>query len=260
VSPVTVTDRPASAVGGSVQLTTVTKVFGRGSSAVRALDQISLQVPQGEFTCLIGASGCGKSTLLSLVAGLEQPTSGAVSVSGRVALMFQEPALFPWLSAAGNVEVALRARGIGRAERRQRTAELIEAVHLGGFGGKRPHELSGGMRQRVALARALAQDADVLLMDEPFGALDAMTRDLLHDELDRVCAGRQLTIIFVTHNVREAVRLGDRVVVLSSRPGRVIDEFAVPIEHPRRIDSAPVAELAGQITDRLREEMSHGTQ
>ena len=259
MSPVTVTDRPASAVGGSVQLRAVTKVFGRGSSAVRALDQISLQVPQGEFTCLIGASGCGKSTLLSLVAGLEQPTSGAVSVSGRVALMFQEPALFPWLSAAGNVEVALRARGIGRAERRQRTAELIEAVHLGGFGGKRPHELSGGMRQRVALARALAQDADVLLMDEPFGALDAMTRDLLHDELDRVRAGRELTIVFVTHNVREAVRLGDRVVVLSSRPGRVVDELAVPIERPRRIDSAPVAELAARITDRLREEMSgHG--
>jgi NitT/TauT family transport system ATP-binding protein len=256
---VTVTDRPASAVGGSVQLTTVTKVFGRGSSAVRALDQISLEVPQGEFTCLIGASGCGKSTLLSLVAGLEQPTSGAVSVSGQVALMFQEPALFPWLTAAGNVEVALRARGIGRAERRQRTADLIEAVHLTGFGGKRPHELSGGMRQRVALARALAQDADVLLMDEPFGALDAMTRDLLHDELDRVRAGRQLTIVFVTHNVREAVRLGDRVVVMSSRPGRVVDEFAVPIERPRRIDSAPVAELAARITDRLREEMSgHG--
>jgi NitT/TauT family transport system ATP-binding protein len=259
VSPVTVTDRPASAVGGSVQLRAVTKVFGRGSSAVRALDQISLQVPQGEFTCLIGASGCGKSTLLSLVAGLELPTAGSVSVSGRVALMFQEPALFPWLTAAGNVEVALRARGLGRAERRQRTAELIEAVHLGGFGGKRPHELSGGMRQRVALARALAQDADVLLMDEPFGALDAMTRDLLHDELDRVRAGRQLTIVFVTHNVREAVRLGDRVVVLSSRPGRVVDEFAVPIERPRRIDSAPVAELAARITDRLREEMSgHG--
>jgi NitT/TauT family transport system ATP-binding protein len=259
VIPVTVADRRAAAVGGSVQLSTVTKVFGRGSSAVRALDRISLEVPQGEFTCLIGASGCGKSTLLSLIAGLEQPTSGAVAVSGRVALMFQEPALFPWLTAAGNVEVALRAQGIGRAERRQRTSELIEAVHLGGFGGKRPHELSGGMRQRVALARALAQDADVLLMDEPFGALDAMTRDLLHDELDRVRAGRQLTIVFVTHNVREAVRLGDRVVVLSSRPGRVVDEFAVPIAHPRRIDSAPVAERAARITDRLREEMSgHG--
>ena len=251
--------RPAvSETTGSVGLAGVSKVFGRGTSAVRALDQISLEVPPGEFTCLIGASGCGKSTLLNLVAGLEQPTSGQVSVSGRVALMFQEPALFPWLTAAGNVELAFKADGIGRAERRQRTEELLETVNLAGFGAKRPHELSGGMRQRVTLARALAQEADVLLMDEPFGALDAMTRDLLHDELDRVCAGRQLTILFVTHNVREAVRLGDRVIVLSSRPGRVVDEFAVPIEHPRRIDSAPVAELAGQITDRLREEMSRG--
>jgi sulfonate transport system ATP-binding protein len=258
VNSSTVTGRrpEAADVTGSVRLSSVSKVFGRGNSAVRALDRISLDVPPGEFTCLIGASGCGKSTLLSLVAGLDQPTSGDVSVSGRVAILFQEPALFPWLTAAGNVELALRTRGFGRAERRQRTAELLETVRLGGFGGKRPHELSGGMRQRVALARALAQDADVLLMDEPFGALDAMTRDLLHDELDRICAGRRLTILFVTHNVREAVRLGDRVVVLSSRPGRVIGEFAVPIAHPRRIDSAPVAELAARITDRLREEMS----
>jgi len=235
----------------------VSKVFGRGSSAVRALDQVSLEVGPGEFTCLIGASGCGKSTLLSLVAGLEEPTAGEVSVSGgRVAFMFQEPALFPWLTAAANVELALRARGAGKAERRQRAAELLETVHLGGFGGKRPHQLSGGMRQRVALARALAQDADVLLMDEPFGALDAMTRDVLHDELDRICADRRLTVLFVTHNVREAVRLGDRVVVLSSRPGRIIAEFDVPIARPRRIDSAPVAELAARVTDRLREEMS----
>ena len=268
----TVTDRRAPATVaaatetgrlGAVRLTDVSKVFGRGSSAVRALDQVSLEVAPGEFTCLIGASGCGKSTLLALVAGLEQPTSGAVSTGAGgngagpgVAFMFQEPALFPWLTAAGNVELALRARGVAKAERRQRTSELLETVHLGGFGGKRPHELSGGMRQRVALARALAQDADVLLMDEPFGALDAMTRDVLHDELDRICADRQLTVLFVTHNVREAVRLGDRVVVLSSRPGRVIDEFAVSIERPRRIDSAPVAELAARITDRLREEMS----
>jgi NitT/TauT family transport system ATP-binding protein len=173
--------------------------------------------------------------------------------------MFQEPGLFPWLTAAGNVELALRARGVRKAERKKRAAELLDAVHLAGFGKKRPHELSGGMRQRVALARALAQDADVLLMDEPFGALDAMTRDLLHDELDRVCEGRNLTVLFVTHNVREAVRLGDRVVLLSSRPGRVIAEYKVPIERPRRIDSAPVAELAGTITDRLREEVSrHG--
>ena len=248
-----------TAAPAAVTLSGVSKVFGRGHAAVRALDQVSLTAAPGEFTCLIGASGCGKSTLLSLVAGLEKPTAGEVSVGGRVALMFQDPALFPWLTAAGNVELALRARGVGRAERRQRAAELLEVVHLGGFGGKRPHELSGGMRQRVALARALAQDADVLLMDEPFGALDAMTRDLLHDELDRVCAGRNLTVLFVTHNVREAIRLGDRVVLLSSRPGRVLETYQVAIERPRRIDSAPVAELAGTITDRLREEVGrHG--
>jgi NitT/TauT family transport system ATP-binding protein len=247
----TVTETPAG-----VTLAGVSKVYGRGGSAVRALDRVSLSVAPGEFTCLIGASGCGKSTMLNLVAGLDKPTGGTISVNGRVAMMFQEPALFPWLSAAGNIELALRARGVGRAERKSRAIELLDTVHLGGFGGKQPHELSGGMRQRVALARALAQEADVLLMDEPFGALDAMTRDMLHDELDRVCAGRNLTVLFVTHNVREAARLGDRVVLLSSRPGRVIAEYPVPIQRPRRIDSAPVSELAGAITDRLREEVS----
>jgi NitT/TauT family transport system ATP-binding protein len=245
----------------AVTLAGVSKVYGRGAAAVRALDQVSLAAAPGEFTCLIGASGCGKSTLLSLVAGLDAATAGDVTVNGRVALMFQEPGLLPWLTAAGNVELALRARKVPRAERASRTRELLDTVQLGGFGGKRPHELSGGMRQRVALARALGQDADVLLMDEPFGALDAMTRDLLHDELDRVRerVGRPLTVLFVTHNVREAVRLGDRVVLLSSRPGRVIEEYTVPIGRPRRIDSAPVAELAGEITARLREEVSrHG--
>jgi NitT/TauT family transport system ATP-binding protein len=238
----------------------VSKAYGHGRTTLLALDRLSLDVALGQFVCLIGASGCGKSTLLSLVAGLDTPSAGAIDTSGRrVAMMFQEPALFPWLTAARNVELALRASGVAKAERTRRAAELLDVVHLGGFGDKRPHELSGGMRQRVALARALAQEADVLLMDEPFGALDAMTRDLLHDELDRICTERGLTVLFVTHNVREAVRLGDRVVVLSSRPGRVIDEFAVPIPGPRRIDSAQVAELAGKITDRLREEMGrHG--
>ena len=238
----------------AVQLAGVSKVFGRGAQAVTALDQVSLTVRPGEFICLIGASGCGKSTLLNLVAGLDRPSAGTISVSARqVALMFQEPALFPWLTAAGNVELPLRARKVPRAERRSRVAELLDLVHLSEFGGKRPHELSGGMRQRVALARALAQDADVLLMDEPFGALDAMTRDVLHDQLDRIKEGRQLTVLFVTHNVREAVRLGDRVVLLSSHPGRVAGEFEVPIPRPRRIDSTPVAELAATITDKLRE-------
>jgi NitT/TauT family transport system ATP-binding protein len=149
---------------------------------------------------------------------------------------------------------------VPKVERRRRAAELLEAVHLEDFGRKRPHELSGGMRQRVAIARALAQDSDVLLMDEPFGALDAMTRDLLHDELERICSERALTVLFVTHNVREAVRLGDRVVLLSSRPGRVVEEFPVLLDRPRRIDSGDVAALAGQITDRLREEVGrHGS-
>jgi NitT/TauT family transport system ATP-binding protein len=243
-----------------VQLTEVSKVYGRGRGSLLALDKVSLAVAPGEFVCLIGASGCGKSTMLSLVAGLDTPTSGRVSTGGeRVGLMFQEPALFPWLTAGKNIEVALRARGVPKAERRTRVGELLDAVHLTGFGDKRPHELSGGMRQRVAMARALAQDADVLLMDEPFGALDAMTRDLLHEELDRIWRERELTVLFVTHNVREAARLGDRVIVLSSRPGRVIEEIKVDVARPRRIDSPEIAEIGAHLTDLLREEMaSHG--
>jgi NitT/TauT family transport system ATP-binding protein len=243
----------------AVRLANVSKRYGSEARGVLALDQVSLTVGPGEFVCLIGASGCGKSTLLSLVAGLDSATAGEVTVGGRVAMMFQEPGLLPWLTAAGNVELALRARKVPRDVRRQRTAELLKMVRLTGFGSKRPHELSGGMRQRVALARALAQDADVLLMDEPFGALDAMTRDLLHDELDRICAEQTLTVLFVTHNVREAVRLGNRVIVLSSRPGRVIEEYRVPDDGPRGINTAQTAEMASTITERLREEMGrHG--
>ena len=243
----------------AVTLAGVSKVYGRGPAAVQALDKVSLSVAPGEFTCLIGASGCGKSTMLSLVAGLDKPTAGSIAVSGRVAMMFQEPALFPWLTAARNVELALQARGVPRAARRAETEELLETVRLRGFGSKRPHELSGGMRQRVAMARALGQNADVLLMDEPFGALDAMTRDLLHDELERICSERTLTVLFVTHNVREAARLGDRVILLSSRPGRVIDEYSLPRSGHRRIDSPEVSEVAARLTDRLREEMGrHG--
>ena len=244
----------------AVRLTEVSKIYKTGRAELLALDLVSLTVGDGEFVCIIGASGCGKSTLLNLVAGLDQPTAGRVEVGGRrVGLMFQEPALFPWLTAAQNVELALRARGVPRRARRAQTEELLEAVRLGGFGGKRPHELSGGMRQRVAMARALAQDADVLLMDEPFGALDAMTRDLLHDELERICAERTLTVLFVTHNVREAARLGDRVILLSSRPGRIIDEYTLPRTGHRRIDSPEVSEVAASLTDRLREEVGrHG--
>jgi NitT/TauT family transport system ATP-binding protein len=246
---------------GALTISKVSKVYGHGRSAVLALDQIDLTVARGEFTCLVGSSGCGKSTLLSLAAGLDLPTSGKIDTGGqRVALMFQEPALFPWLTAGQNVELALRARGVPGAQRREQAAGLLAAVRLQGFGRSRPHELSGGMRQRVALARALAQGAEVLLMDEPFGALDAITRDLLHEELERIWQSRTLTVLFVTHNVREAVRLGDRVIVLSSRPGRVIGEYRVPRTGPRRLDSAEVAEQAATVADRLREEMSrHGS-
>lgn len=252
-------DRRAETLPAPLRLDEVSKVYGDATNAVHALDRISLTAARGEFVCLLGASGCGKSTLLNLVAGLDGPSGGTVAVDGKTSLMFQESALFPWLTAAGNVDLALRLDGVPKAERKTRVRELLASVHLEEFGPKRPHELSGGMRQRVALARALAQRADVLLMDEPFGALDAMTRDILHDEVERLWRETGLTVLFVTHNVREAVRLGDRVVLLSSRPGRVIAEFPVDIDRPRRIDSPEVATLAATITDQLRTEvMRHG--
>jgi NitT/TauT family transport system ATP-binding protein len=227
---------------------------------VAALDRISVDVAAGEFICLVGASGCGKSTLLNLVAGLDRPTAGRVErPAGEATLMFQDSALFPWLSVTRNVELALRLRGVGRAQRASKAQELLKLVRLDGFASKRPHELSGGMRQRVALARALAQDRRILLMDEPFGALDAMTRDLLHEELERVWRESDITILFVTHNVREAARLADRVVLLSSRPGRIVEIYPVDIPRPRRIESPEVSALAATITDRLREEVArHG--
>ena len=236
----------------------VSQVFGRGAPPV--LEGVDLTVAPGEFVCLLGASGCGKSTLLNLVAGLLEPTAGTVEVSAdRPALMFQEAALLPWLTAAANVELALRARGIGRAARRQEAERLLGVVNLAGQGGKRVHELSGGMRQRVALARALAQDSPVLLMDEPFAALDAITRDVLHQELARVWAEQELSVVFVTHNVREAVRLGQRVVLMGSRPGRVVREWEIDIRHPRTIESPAVGALAAEITAELHREISrHG--
>ena len=237
-----------------ISLRGVHKTFGSGRHAVTALRDVDLDVARGEFVCLIGASGCGKSTILNLVAGLDTASAGTVEVRGRTALMFQESALYPWLTVAANVELPMRLAGVPKAERRARVEQLLTAVHLDGFAKKRPHQLSGGMRQRGALARAFAQDADILLMDEPFGALDAMTRDALHEELDTLVRARGLTVVFVTHNVREAARLGDRIVVMSPRPGRVTASFDVPIERPRRIDSPEVSALAATVTDQLREE------
>ena len=237
-----------------VRLSGVDKTFGIGADAITALDSVDLHIERGEFVCLIGASGCGKSTILNVVAGLEAPSDGTVEVDGRVAMMFQESALFPWLTVAENIQLPMRLAGVGKAQRAARARELIGTVKLDGFAAKRPHQLSGGMRQRAALARAFAQDADILLMDEPFGALDAMTRDVLHEELDELVRARGLTVMFVTHNVREAARLADRIVVMSPRPGRVTAEFPVDIERPRRIDTPSVSALARTVTDQLRDE------
>lgn len=242
----------------AVRIDTVVQVFEKGMPPV--LDRVSLDVAPGEFVCLLGASGCGKSTLLNIVAGLTKPSSGRVEVhTHRPALMFQEPALLPWLTAAANVELALKAKGVGRTESRVEVDRLLELVNLAGAGKKRIHELSGGMRQRVALARSLAQDSQLLLMDEPFAALDAITRDVLHGELTRIWAERKLSIIFVTHNVREAVRLGQRVILMSSRPGRIVREWSIDLDQPRSLESPAVGKLGAEITHVLHEEISrHG--
>ena len=233
----------------------LTVAYPHGDRVLIALQAAELEVKRGELVCLVGASGSGKSTLLNVLAGLDAPTSGRAHVHGRLALMFQEAALLPWLTAAGNVELALKHRGVPRRRRRELAYELLGRVHLSGFEKRRPHELSGGMKQRVALARALGQDADVLLMDEPFGALDAITRDLLHEELERIWTESGLTILFVTHNAREAVRLGDRVLVFTSRPGRVAHEIKVELPRPRHLDSPELAVIAGRITSHLKQEV-----
>ncbi|PWS51989.1 sulfate ABC transporter ATP-binding protein [Streptomyces sp. FT05W] len=249
-----------AAVEHAARIRNVSKSFAGPTGQQLVLDDITLDVAPGEFVTLLGASGCGKSTLLNLVAGLDRPTAGSIETpGGRPALMFQEHALFPWLTAGKNIELALRLRGVPKSDRRPEAERLLELVRLGGAYGKRVHELSGGMRQRVAMARALAQDSQLLLMDEPFAALDAITRDVLHDELTRIWHETNASVLFVTHNVREAVRLAQRVILLSSRPGRVAREWTVDIEQPRRIEDTAVAELSVEITEELRGEIRrHG--
>jgi NitT/TauT family transport system ATP-binding protein len=238
-----------------VTLRGVTKVFGTGRRMVTALDDVSLNVARGEFVCILGASGCGKSTLLSLIAGLDRPTQGSIDISdGRPAVMFQEPALLPWLTVRRNVELPMRVHKVDTDERNRTVNRLLAMVGLIDFADSRPHQLSGGMRQRCALARSLAQQSELLLMDEPFAALDALTRDQLHDDLNRIWQETGKTIIFVTHNVREAVRLGDRVALMTPRPGRVAQLWDVDISRPRELDSFEVSGLAHEITTRLRAE------
>jgi NitT/TauT family transport system ATP-binding protein len=218
--------------GPAVAVSGVDQVFNRGRrNEVVALRGIDLEVEPGGFVSLIGPSGCGKSTLLRLVADLIQPTAGTVTVNGKPArqarldqdygMAFQQAGLFEWRTVAANVELPLELRGWDRARRRERSRELLELVRLGEFAGHRPWELSGGMQQRVAIARALAVRPPILLMDEPFGALDEMTREHMQDELVRICAETGTTVVFVTHSIPEAVFLSDRVVVMSARPGRI---------------------------------------
>ncbi|MFK4145070.1 ABC transporter ATP-binding protein [Streptomyces sp. NPDC004065] len=259
---ITGTAEETTAVTYAARIEHVSKSFpapGTPGGSQLVLDDITLDVAPGEFVTLLGASGCGKSTLLNLVAGLGRPSAGSITTDGRPALMFQEHALFPWLTAGKNIELALRLRGVPGPRRRPEAERLLGLVRLEGAYGKRVHELSGGMRQRVALARALAQDSRLLLMDEPFAALDAITRDVLHDELTRVWQETGVSVLFVTHNVREAVRLAQRVVLLSSRPGRIARQWTVPLPQPRRIEDGAVAELSVEITEELREEIRrHG--
>ena len=227
-----------------------------------ALDHINLQVRAGEFLCIVGPSGCGKSTLLHLIAGLHSQSSGQILVDGNPVqgpgtdriMIFQDHALFPWLTVGENVEFGMKMKGVPKGERRKKTEHYLHLVHLGKFKKSYIHQLSGGMRQRVAIARALATEPDVLLMDEPFAALDAQTRDLLHDELERIWSETGRTIIFVTHNVREAVRLGDRVVLMTFRPGRVKREFSITLPRPRSLEDPEVALTARSVLDELREE------
>ncbi len=226
----------------------VSKSFKTGTGVVQALDRVSLQVGEGEFVCLVGASGCGKSTLLNIIAGLEKPDGGNVLADGKPVtspgrerlVMFQEPALFPWLDVFGNVLFGLKLK------------PNLSKKNLSRFEHANIHELSGGMKQRVSLARALAPNPRVLLMDEPFAALDALTREQLYGDIQQIWKARRKTIVFVTHNVREAACLGDRVLLFSPHPGRIQEEFPVDLPRPRDINSVDLAAHATQITKALK--------
>lgn len=252
--------------GIPLKIAGVSKTFSGRAGLVQALKPVHVDIAAGEFVCLLGPSGCGKSTLLSIIAGLESPSSGSLFANGEKihgtgtdrVLLFQEAALFPWLDVRQNVEFGLRQAGVGRKERAEIAQRFIDMVHLQGFERSYVHQLSGGMRQRVAIARALALDPAVLLMDEPFGALDAFTRDRLHTELETIWAETRKTILFVTHNVREAVALGDRVLVFAPRPGRIVGEFRIDLPRPRSLEDYHVANKTAEIMTVLREAIDEG--
>ena len=245
----------------SIEVLAVSKSFHGARGLTHALDTVSLRVAEGEFVCLVGPSGCGKSTLLNIIAGLEKPDSGRVLASGAPIgapgrdrmVMFQEHALFPWLDVIGNVLFGLKLKpGLSGPERVEVAKYYLDLVGLSKFLHANVHELSGGMKQRVALARALAPNPRVLLMDEPFAALDALTREQLYGDIQRIWEARRKTIIFVTHNVREAACLGDRVILFSPNPGRIRNEFKINLERPRDINSVNLAEYSTEITAALK--------
>jgi NitT/TauT family transport system ATP-binding protein len=255
----------AASPSAKLAVSRVSKTFHTRGGRVQALDHVSLNVNEGEFVCLVGPSGCGKSTMLNIIAGLETPDEGSVHADGLPIrgpgrdrmVMFQEPALFPWLDVFANVMFGLKLKpGLSDPERREVAQYYLKLVGLESFHHANIHELSGGMKQRVALARAMAPNPRVLLMDEPFAALDALTREQLYGDLQRIWQERRKTIIFVTHNVREAACLGDRVVLFSPHPGRIREEFRIPLPRPRDINSVDLAEHATEIMRALKGHLS----
>jgi NitT/TauT family transport system ATP-binding protein/sulfonate transport system ATP-binding protein len=235
------------------------KSFQIGTEAVEALRDIELVIGKGEFVCLIGASGCGKSTLLRIIAGFEKPTSGRVDIYDHPVespgsdrgMVFQDYALFPWLTVRENIAFGPRQKGLAAPKVREIADEYMNMVGLGPFSDRYPAQLSGGMKQRVAIARVLANDANILLMDEPFGALDALTREQLQDELLQIWARTGVTVIFVTHSVEEATLLADRVVVMTAGPGRIETDIPIHLERPRDVSSPGFNEVRRQLTQRL---------
>jgi ABC-type nitrate/sulfonate/bicarbonate transport system ATPase subunit len=252
-----------------IEIANLSKTFpARGKDApVEALKDVSLSIADGEFVTVLGPSGCGKTTLLRMVAGLIRADSGAITIDGKAvtgpgperAMVFQSISLMPWATVLANVAFGLKLRGVARSEREAHAKELLELVGLSGFENRLPGELSGGMQQRVGLARALAVDPKILLMDEPFGALDEQTRRLLQEELLQIWEATRKTVIFITHSMEEAVLLGDQIVLMSPRPGRVVDVMKVPLPRPRaaavdRIEgSAEFAAITAELWHRLRE-------
>lgn len=247
---------------GRLSLSGVTRFFN--GSPDHGLQNVTLECPPGEFVVVVGPSGCGKSTLLNIAAGMILPDSGSVLLdSVPIAgpgpdrtMVFQDHGLFPWLTASQNVEFGLKMAGMGRDERRERTEAALKLVHLNTSADKLIHELSGGMRQRVAIARAMVMDPAVLLMDEPFAALDAQTRTLMHAQLQELWGQTRKTILFVTHSVGEAVRLADRIVILHAHPGRIRREVCVDLPHPRNFDSADITQLVRLVRKEIEDEVN----